>query len=190
MPRTNVRYAFKALNGITGIMFLATLIVCGVLFWSKLSANYIRSKIRKHAERILGELVFSYVSLSSLKPSSLFLGWLMENLKCCGFIDPYDFQEGLQFSSEDTYDGRKYNGIAIPIPCCELNSTYQLIDSNCPCWFSTSSHQYTVGCREVFGNSFVRLVNIVSYSSLFIILLGISMIACCVLILRELWKAF
>ncbi|XP_018647128.1 hypothetical protein Smp_140130 [Schistosoma mansoni] len=240
MPRTNVRYAFKGLNAITGVICLATLVVCAIAFWSRIPANFLKSEvkkfkvplnpnsvvlqsglnyyirsflkvlfsaclighlvlvgmflkdtssIRKQAEGVLEKLVFSYESLSSLKPSSLLLGWIMVNLKCCGYIDPYDFLDAKSFSSVDIYDGRTYNGLTTPIPCCELNNTYQIIDIGCPLRSSTGPHQYTVGCREVFGNIFVRIVTIFSYSSLLIILLGISMIACCILVLKELWQA-
>ncbi|CAH8866887.1 unnamed protein product [Trichobilharzia szidati] len=145
------------------------------------------SSIVKYAERDLEKLVNAYVSLSSMRPGSLLLGYIMMQLQCCGFRDGYDFYDSAHFGVEDVYDGVKYEDLLVPVPCCKMNRTYQLLDPQCPEDNSTSIHQYTRGCRQPFSNTFVKYVMYFAYSSTFVILLGISMIACCVLVLKELW---
>ncbi|TNN11206.1 tetraspanin-CD63 receptor [Schistosoma japonicum] len=274
MPKTKVRYAFKGLNAVTGIICLSVLIMCTTVFWLKVSAyllrpqlmklkvpvnlnnvvlrsglNYIMrnllspvtlpviilgicytsicafgffiaynrnttnfliyevlftvcvvshlvmfviflkdpSSMRLHAKTELEKLVKSYKSLSSMDAASLFLGLIMINLKCCGYTDSYDFFESKYVANKDIYDGVEYSNIAIPIACCEMNTEYKMLDTECPNWHSTSNHQFTVGCRDVFADNCIQRIKIFLYASLTVIFLAIIMIACCVLILKELW---
>nr|CAH8867224.1 unnamed protein product [Trichobilharzia regenti] len=259
MPRSKVRYAFKVLNVITGIICFAVLLLGGILLWSKVSVNIMQPRLMKlriqinfnsaplrnglkytvrnllnpvffpaiitsacyvclcvygyfisfnrsvtffliyevlfsvcvivhfsmlvaflrdstsivkHVERDLEKLVNAYVSLSSMKPDSLFLGYIMIHLQCCGFRDEYDFYDSTHFAYEDVYDGVKYENVFLPVPCCKMNSTYQLLNPHCPIGNLTSIHQYTKGCRQPFSSTFVRYVVYFAYSSTLVIILG------------------
>ncbi|CAH8601826.1 unnamed protein product [Heterobilharzia americana] len=145
------------------------------------------SGIREMMESLLEKQIYAYESMTNLDGPGLFSAVVMIELKCCGFRDTTDFSN-VKLSWKDEYDGRKYETVETPIPCCMMNDNLELIDKNCPHeYFSSHDKHHNQSCKEPFGQKAFSYVAIVAYASIVLILINCAIMVCVVLILRELW---
>ncbi|CAH8558594.1 unnamed protein product [Schistosoma turkestanicum] len=130
-----------------------------------------------------------YRSMKSHDGPSLFSAVVMIDLKCCGYLNPFDFNEDT-IETEDEYDGHSYNVVLLPIPCCLMDKDLKLIDIDCPKYhyMSENTHKHhNTGCKQIFRQKAVSYIAYLTYLSIILIVVNIALVVCVVLVLKELW---
>uniref|UniRef100_A0A095C0Y1 Uncharacterized protein n=1 Tax=Schistosoma haematobium TaxID=6185 RepID=A0A095C0Y1_SCHHA len=107
----------------------------------------------KMMEKLFAKKFYLYRSMKSHDGASLFAAVVMIELKCCGYMNPFDFDED-RVEITDEYDGHTYDDLVLPVPCCLMDKDLKLIDVNCPRfhYISENDHKHhSQGCKQVFG---------------------------------------
>ncbi|KAH8856508.1 tetraspanin-CD63 receptor [Schistosoma japonicum] len=98
MPKTKVRYAFKGLNAVTGIICLSVLIMCTTVFWLKVSAYLLRPQLMKikvpvNLNNVVLRSGLNYIMRNLLSPVTLpviILGICYTSICAFGFFIAYN----------------------------------------------------------------------------------------------------
>ncbi|CAH8593076.1 unnamed protein product [Schistosoma mattheei] len=143
----------------------------------------------KMMEKLFAKNFYLYRSMKSRDGASLFAAVVMIELKCCGYMNPFDFDED-KVEDTDEYDGHTYDDLVLPVPCCLMDKDLKLIDVNCPRfhYISENDHKHhSKGCKQVFGRKAFSFIAYIAYLSITLIAINIALVICVVLVLREIW---
>ncbi|CAH8617659.1 unnamed protein product [Schistosoma bovis] len=143
----------------------------------------------KMMEKLFAKKFYLYRSMKSRDGASLFAAVVMIELKCCGYMNPFDFDDD-RVEITDEYDGHTYDDLVLPVPCCLMDKDLKLIDVDCPRfhYISENDHKHhSQGCKQVFGRKAFSFIAYIAYLSITLIAINITLVICVVLVLREIW---
>ncbi|KAF8569766.1 hypothetical protein P879_04377 [Paragonimus westermani] len=120
-------------------------------------------------------LVKKYKSFDGNDSPSVFLALIMIATNCCGANNGSDFKGSM--NTTDKLLGRTYTDLQYPVVCCKLDTSFKLLDANCPTNFSAENSNVNEGCVSKLETKLFKLTNIIVYVSLSVILFNIIIIA-------------
>ncbi|CAL8094731.1 unnamed protein product [Calicophoron daubneyi] len=149
---------------IIGVIALGLLIFIIVYFAAK-------SKFAEKAVDLYEQSVKNYTSMKANTVDSLVIGLLQPALHCCGLDNG-----GTGFANmvpQDEYQGKTYNNLKYPIPCCMMDAQYVITGPGCPATFNSTNSYIEVGCPGPLKDKFLMYMNYVMYGIIgaFIVLL-------------------
>ncbi|XP_018647127.1 tetraspanin, putative [Schistosoma mansoni] len=172
------------------LMYEVTLTVCIIVHIVMITMVLKHPEnVKKMMEKLFSRKFYLYRSMSSLDGASLFAAVVMIDLKCCGYLNPFDFDDD-KTESNDEYDGHTYDDLLLPIPCCMMDKHFRLIDINCPNFHYMSENEqkhHNKGCKQLFGQKAFSIIAYIAYLSITLIVINIALVICVILVLKEIW---
>ncbi|KAF7261917.1 hypothetical protein EG68_00765 [Paragonimus skrjabini miyazakii] len=120
-------------------------------------------------------LVKKYKSFDGDDTPSVFLAIIMIATNCCGANNGSDFRDSM--NTTDKLLGKTYTDLQYPIVCCKMDTSFKLLDANCPTNFNTENSNINEGCVPKLEAKLLKMTNIIVYVSLSVILFNTIIIA-------------
>ncbi|KAA0184600.1 hypothetical protein FBUS_08147 [Fasciolopsis buskii] len=131
------------------IMDLVTMISFAVYFHN-------RDAFAQKAVTFYENHVIKYRSMEARTIDTVFVALVSQHFACCGANGENEF---VNLQSTDVYKEKNYTGLKYPLPCCIMNSAYEIVGSDCPKTFTVNNSYVQSSCSEPIKQVFIKYMN-------------------------------